>query len=114
MYSGLLRRHRDLQRRRSGRDTRCKERPWGDRPLVLLLGNHHHTRCDSPHIPCSYFGGEVCLTLTMLQDHGKELHGLKALAVFMTGAIFATTVSFCRAHPSPLTVRSRFEPANLV
>ncbi|KND88295.1 hypothetical protein TOPH_07095 [Tolypocladium ophioglossoides CBS 100239] len=27
----------------------------------------------------------------MLQDHGKELHGLKAIAVFMIGAIFATT-----------------------
>ncbi|KAI4172113.1 MAG: hypothetical protein LQ343_003761 [Gyalolechia ehrenbergii] len=32
-----------------------------------------------------------CWGTTTILDHGKELHGLKALAVFMTGAIFATT-----------------------
>lgn len=29
----------------------------------------------------------------MLQDQGKELYGLKAIAVLMIGFIFATTVS---------------------
>jgi hypothetical protein len=37
--------------------------------------------------------------LTMVQDRGRELHGLKAIAVFMIGAIFATTVSLRATIP---------------
>ncbi|RDL31029.1 Integral membrane protein [Venustampulla echinocandica] len=32
-----------------------------------------------------------CWGTTIILDHGKELHGLKAIAVLMIGAIFATT-----------------------
>ncbi|KAI4117431.1 MAG: hypothetical protein LQ345_002334, partial [Seirophora villosa] len=32
-----------------------------------------------------------CWGTTVVLDHGRELHGLKALAVFLVGAIFATT-----------------------
>lgn len=53
---------------------------------MLLLGNYRHTwlvfnLCNSEY------------SMLTLKDHGTEIHGSKAIATVMIGAIFATTVS---------------------
>lgn len=44
----------------------------------------------------------------LTRDHGSELQGLKAIAVLVVGAIFATTVSPCATTNLPPADTRRF------
>ena len=61
---------------------------------MLLLGNHRHTRYGFLYLVKSV--GTRC-NADMIQDQGRELHGMKVIAVLMIGFIFATTVSLANS-----------------
>jgi hypothetical protein len=87
MHLGLLDCNRDIQRRWPGCYSSGQKYHWSYWSRMLLLGNHDNSRYEL------LLGILIYADSDDFQDHGKELHGLKAIAVLMIGAIFATTVS---------------------
>lgn len=72
---------------------------------MLLLGDHGHTWYKSFSMIPSLEGNFA----HAFTDRGKEVQSLKAIAVVMIGAIFATTV---RSHYQYIDFNRLLTPAN--